>query len=103
MKLSIAVSVFALSISALGTLSAKEGAEGSASSEKASSTAVASTEEMTVGSNKEKVICKRNKIIGSRLKTQRVCKTAQEWAWEKQMQREKVEKGQNQRTAGAGN
>ena len=102
MKFYMAVSALALSIAAPGALSAQEGAEGSASSEAALSAGTSSTEEMTVGSNEEKVICRRDRVIGSRLKAQRICKTAQEWAWEKQMQREKVERGQNQRTAGTG-
>jgi hypothetical protein len=47
----------------------------------------------------EKVICRNIKVIGSRLKGERMCKTAAEWARDRDEQRKAVEKGQNQRTA----
>lgn len=46
----------------------------------------------------EKVICRTIKVIGSRLKGERMCKTATEWARDRTEQRNVVEKGQNQRT-----
>ena len=91
MKIAVALSVIAMSIAAPNTLSAQDAGKNGAT-----------TEELTVGSNKEKVICKRDKVVGSRLKAERICKTAQEWQRERQLQREYVERGQNQRTASAG-
>lgn len=91
MKFAAAFSAIAISIAAPNALFAQD-------TNKVSS----STEELTVGSNKEKVICRRDKVVGSRLKSERICKTAQEWQRERQLQREHVERGQNQRTASAG-
>ncbi|MGN3975070.1 hypothetical protein [Tsuneonella sp. SYSU-LHT278] len=50
----------------------------------------------------EKVICRTIKVIGSRLKGERMCKTATEWARDRTEQRNAVEKGQNQRTLSGG-
>ena len=46
----------------------------------------------------DKVICRTAKIIGSRLKTSPICKTAKQWEADQLEQRRAVEKGQNQRT-----
>ena len=102
MKLTTAGLAALMSIAVPGALFAQDATEpeqdGSVYSEAVTSTHIASTEEITAGSNEEKVICKRDKVIGSRVKAERVCKTAQEWEWEKRSQREMVERGQNQRT-----
>ncbi|MBX7483228.1 hypothetical protein [Qipengyuania qiaonensis] len=110
MKLPNTALAIVVSMALPAALTAQDAAEqqqqepvvGSIYSEAASSTHVASKEEITAGSNKEKVICRRDKVIGSRVKAERVCKTAKEWEWEKKANREMVERGQNQRTTSVG-
>lgn len=48
--------------------------------------------------SQDKVICRSTKVIGSRMKTAKVCMTAKQWETEQMEQRRTVEKGQNQRT-----
>lgn len=59
---------------------------------------VATQETIIAGPNSEEVICKRDKVTGSRVAAKRVCKTAQVWAQELREARRTVEKGQNERT-----
>jgi invasion protein IalB len=44
------------------------------------------------------IVCERQEVIGSRLATQRVCKTRAEWAEEKRLNRMDVEKAQTLRS-----
>ena len=46
----------------------------------------------------EKVICRRDKVIGSRLAAKSICKTQAEWDHEQREQRQTIERGQQQRT-----
>lgn len=46
----------------------------------------------------EKVICRRDKEIGSRVKAKRICMTAQQWAAKTAEERQFVEQRQAQRT-----
>ena len=52
--------------------------------------------------SQDRVICRSTKVIGSRMKTAKVCMTAKQWEADQMEQRRTVEKGQNQRTL-AGN
>ncbi|MXP45132.1 hypothetical protein [Allopontixanthobacter sediminis] len=45
----------------------------------------------------EKMICHQDKVIGSRVSAKKVCKTASQWAAEKQDAREATEKVQSAR------
>ena len=48
-----------------------------------------------------KMICSRIAEIGSRVRAQRVCKTKQEWAFEREQNRQMIVRAQTQRgTAG---
>lgn len=44
------------------------------------------------------VVCEKQEVIGSRLATQRICKTRAEWAEEKRLNRMDVEKAQTLRS-----
>jgi hypothetical protein len=46
----------------------------------------------------DEIVCERQEVIGSRLATQRVCKTRAEWAEEKRLNRMDVEKAQTMRS-----
>jgi hypothetical protein len=49
-----------------------------------------------------KMICRRIAEIGSRVRAQRICKTKQEWATEREENRRMIDRAQTQRgTAGA--
>jgi hypothetical protein len=49
-----------------------------------------------------KLICRRIPEIGSRVRATRVCKTKQEWAFEREENRRMIDRAQTQRgTAGA--
>lgn len=58
-------------------------------------TFVANSDDLPSG---EKVVCRKNKVIGSRLAAKTVCKTLAQWEVEKRESRQAIEKGQNQRT-----
>jgi hypothetical protein len=52
-------------------------------------------------SEEAKMICRRIAEIGSRVRTQRICKTKQEWAAEREENRRMIDRAQTQRgTAG---
>lgn len=58
-----------------------------------------SSKDQTVGTvTGEKVICRRDKEIGSRVKASRVCMTAAQWATRAAEQRQYIEQRQAQRT-----
>ncbi|PZT90627.1 MAG: hypothetical protein DI637_03340 [Citromicrobium sp.] len=87
----------------VGQTSDEVQAELSESNEKgARASETASEERLVAGSNKEKVVCRRDKVIGSRMTAKRVCKTARQWEIERMEQRQTVERGQNQRTLSGG-
>jgi hypothetical protein len=44
-----------------------------------------------------KMICRRIPEIGSRVRAQRVCKTKQEWAFEREENRRMIDRAQTQR------
>ena len=46
----------------------------------------------------QRVICRKEEVVGSRLKAKKVCKTQAQWEYEQKEQRQTVEKGQQQRT-----
>lgn len=48
--------------------------------------------------SQDKVICRTTKVIGSRTKSAKMCKTAKQWETDLMEQRRTIEKGQNQRT-----
>ena len=56
------------------------------------------TEEIVNTATNEKVICRRDKTIGSRLKAERICLTREQWAVRLREERTKLEQGQAQRT-----
>lgn len=61
------------------------------------------SQEQTVGTvTGEKVICRSDKEIGSRVKSKRVCMTAKQWAEKTAEERQFIEQRQAQRTV-AGN
>ena len=47
--------------------------------------------------SQDKVICRSTRVIGSRLKPAKVCKTAKQWEADRQEQRSGLERNQNQR------
>ncbi len=47
--------------------------------------------------NPNEIICEKQEQLGSRLATQRVCKTRAEWAEERRLNRQVIEKAQTQR------
>lgn len=46
----------------------------------------------------EKVVCRREKAVGSRVTAKRVCMTAQQWETKRMEDRRQIEQGQAQRT-----
>ena len=50
-----------------------------------------------------RLICEKQEVLGSRLATKRVCKTAAEWAADKQSNRESIDRTQIQRVTTGGN
>lgn len=50
-----------------------------------------------------KLICRRISEIGSRVRTVRVCKTRQEWAQEREQNRQMIDRAQTQRGSAGGN
>jgi hypothetical protein len=60
-------------------------------------------QQTTIDKNKtNKVICEKVERLGSRIATQRVCMTAEEWATKRQLDREETE-GVQRRTFQPGN
>ncbi len=57
-----------------------------------------SSEEVIETATAEKVICRRDKEIGSRVKARRVCMTAKQWAEKASEERTYLEQRQAQRT-----
>lgn len=45
-------------------------------------------------SDQDRVVCERYEVTGSRLATQRICKTVREWEAARQDQRQQVERAQ---------
>lgn len=61
-------------------------------------------QDQTIGTaTGEKVICRSDKEIGSRVKAKRVCMTAKQWAEKTAEERQFVEQRQAQRTASDNN
>jgi hypothetical protein len=50
-----------------------------------------------------KMICRRIPELGSRLRVQKVCKTKQEWADEREQNRQMIDRRQAARTTAGGN
>jgi predicted secreted protein len=50
-----------------------------------------------------KMICRRIPELGSRLRVQRVCKTKQQWADEREQNRQLIDRAQATRTSAGGN
>jgi len=48
-------------------------------------------------SSDDKMICERQEVLGSRLQGRRVCKTASQWAQERQEARDAVQRAQTNR------
>ena len=55
------------------------------------------SEEVVDTATHEKVICRRDKTIGSRLRAERICLTREQWAVRLHEERTKLEQGQAQR------
>lgn len=49
------------------------------------------------------MICRRIPELGSRVRTQRVCKTKQEWAFEREQNRQMIDRAQTNRGSAGGN
>ena len=69
-----------------------------AKTESAARASEGATEETITTATDEKVICRRDKTVGSRLSAQRICLTPRQWAERIREDRMRVEQGQNQRT-----
>jgi hypothetical protein len=50
-----------------------------------------------------KLICRRIPELGSRVRSQRVCKTKQDWAYEREQNRQTIDRAQTQRGTAGGN
>jgi hypothetical protein len=50
-----------------------------------------------------KMICRRIPELGSRVRAQRVCKTKQEWAFEREQNRQMIDRAQTNRGTAGGN
>jgi len=51
----------------------------------------------------DRMVCEREEVLGSRLQGRRVCKTASQWAQERQEARDEVTRAQTMRGCGNGN
>lgn len=67
-----------------------------AMTEPASSDSASSTDQGE-GGDQNRIICKRDKVAGSRLNTKKMCATAAQWAQMRADNREAVERAQNNR------
>lgn len=54
----------------------------------------------TIGTGVDKVICKREKVSGSRTVAKKVCQTAAEWERQRRADQQAIEKIQSSRTKG---
>lgn len=52
----------------------------------------------TMAAGAEKIICRKDKAVGSRVTAKRVCMTAQQWEAQRMDDRQRLEQGQAQRT-----
>ena len=57
----------------------------------------------TAAKSPDRMICEREEVLGSRLQGRRVCKTASQWAQERQDARDEVMRAQTMRGCGNGN
>ena len=88
-----------LALVALAAMSSGAGATAPPSKESSQSRASeGATEQVVNVRNDETVICRRDKTIGSRIRTERICLTRQQWAERLHEERMKIEQGQAQRT-----
>lgn len=51
----------------------------------------------TVGEGSDKIICKREKVVGSRLAAKKICQTAAQWERQRREEQQLVEKVQSSR------
>lgn len=85
-----------LAMLASGAVHASEPA---ATAQNPNSAAAAGTSE-TIGEGTNKVICKREKVSGSRTASKRICQTAAEWERQRRTDQQAVEKVQGARWKG---
>lgn len=55
--------------------------------------------ERTKNDDPNRMICEKQEVLGSRLASKRVCKTAAEWEAEKRQNRQSIDKAQTQLNA----
>lgn len=59
--------------------------------------APASAERKKANTDPNRMVCEKQEVLGSRLATKRVCKTAAEWETQRQLDRQQIDKSQNMR------
>ncbi len=69
-----------------------------ASSQSSHASAAANATSETIGEGADKVICRREKVSGSRVTAKRVCQTAAQWERQRREDQQAVEKVQNARS-----
>ncbi len=50
-----------------------------------------------------RVVCEKQEVLGSRLQSKRVCKTAAEWEAQRLIDRQQIDRSQNLRNGASGN
>lgn len=63
--------------------------------------AATATATATAAKSSDRMICEREEVLGSRLQGRRVCKTASQWAQERQDARDAVMRAQTMRGCGS--
>lgn len=66
-------------------------------------TAPALASDRKANDDPNRMICEKQEVLGTRLAAKRVCKTAAEWAAEKQQARQQIDRTQVQRSSTSGN
>jgi hypothetical protein len=56
-----------------------------------------------VATDEPRLICRRIPELGSRLRAQKICKTKQQWADEREQNRQLIDRAQATRTTAGGN
>lgn len=57
----------------------------------------AMAERKKANADPNRMICEKQEVLGSRLQSKRVCKTAAEWETQRQIDRQQIDKSQNMR------
>lgn len=101
MKMNAKLASFAVFASVAGAALAQS-AEPAAPAKQADPDIVVSGQPEQVDPEMDKVVCRRDKAVGSRLNTKQVCKTQRQWTADKEQDRRDIDRIQANRPTSGG-